>query len=83
MTALGFCLSLYGLHVLTRDVDMIHANKQTNKRLILLGQTFYVMSYLFHVHKKQFSHEKTDKQVSSGKVIVKELLCTSDPCQCM
>ena len=28
----GFCLSLYGLHVLNRDVNMIQTNKQTNKQ---------------------------------------------------
>ena len=28
----GFCLSLFGMHVLNRDVNVIQTNKQTNKQ---------------------------------------------------
>ena len=30
----GFCLSLYGLHALNRDVNMIQTNKQTNPSIL-------------------------------------------------
>ena len=37
----GFCLSLYSLHVLNRDVNMIQTNKQTNLAVILSIQFCY------------------------------------------
>ena len=33
----GFCLSLYGLHVLNRDINMI----QTNKKVIIVKRVFF------------------------------------------